>query len=110
MVYVKEIAVVNRPTTTLTALVILAAVSIVSVQASRAGEGIVAAGAEIATLADGFKFTEGPACDAEGNVFFTDQPNDRIMKWSVDGELSTFMKPCGRSNGLYFDGDGRLCN
>jgi gluconolactonase len=107
-VFVKENVVVKRPTTKLTVLVILAAVSAVSVQGSHADEGIVAAGAEIATLADGFKFTEGPACDAEGNVFFTDQPNDRIMKWSVDGQLSTFMKPCGRSNGLYFDGDGKL--
>jgi gluconolactonase len=54
------------------------------------------------------KFTEGPACDAEGNVFFTDQPNDRILKWSADGKLSTFMQPCGRSNGLCFDGKGNL--
>ncbi len=73
-----------------------------------AGEGIVAPAAELQLLADEFEFTEGPACDAAGNVFFTDQPNDRIMKWSVDGRLSTFMKPCGRSNGLYFDGEGKL--
>ena len=52
-------------------------------------------------------FTEGPACDSQGNVFFTDQPNDRIMKWSVDGKLSTFMQPCGRANGLSFDPAGQ---
>jgi gluconolactonase len=69
---------------------------------------IVAPGAELVRLADEFKFTEGPACDARGNVFFTDQPNDRIMKWSVDGKLSTYLQPCGRSNGLYFDADGQL--
>ena len=28
-----------------------------------------------------------------GNVYFTDQPNDRILKWSVDGKLSTFVQP-----------------
>ena len=63
---------------------------------------------EIAKLAGGFEFTEGPASDAEGNVFFTDQPNDRIMKWSVDGELTAFLQPCGRSNGLCFDAEGYL--
>ena len=61
---------------------------------------IIAPGAMLQKLAGGFAFTEGPACDGEGNVFFTDQPNDRILKWSVDGKLSTFMHPCGRANGL----------
>ncbi|WP_146529015.1 SMP-30/gluconolactonase/LRE family protein [Novipirellula artificiosorum] len=73
-----------------------------------ASSGLIAPGATPVRLADGFKFTEGPACDAEGNVFFTDQPNDRILKWSIDGELTTFMQPCGRSNGLCFDGKGNL--
>ena len=68
--------------------------------------GPVAAGAKVEKLAGGFKFTEGPAPDAEGNVYFTDQPNDRILKWSTDGKLTTFMEPCGRSNGLCFDKDG----
>ncbi len=69
---------------------------------------VTAPGAVVELLSDDFKFTEGPACDAQGNVFFTDQPNDRIMKWSTDGRLSTFMHPCGRSNGLYFDRAGNL--
>jgi gluconolactonase len=80
-----------------------------TVQRSDAAEGdIIAPGAEVEMLADGFKFTEGPACDAEGNVLFTDQPNDAIHEWSVDGKLSTFMQPCGRSNGLCFDTEGDL--
>jgi len=69
---------------------------------------VTAAGAKLEKLADGFAFTEGPAADAEGNVFFTDQPNDRILKWSVDGKLTNWMQPCGRSNGLCFDGKGNL--
>lgn len=73
-----------------------------------AADGILAPGARVELLANGFEFTEGPAADREGNVFFTDQPNDRIMKWSVEGRLSTFLQPCGRSNGLYFDRDGHL--
>jgi gluconolactonase len=68
----------------------------------------VAPGAKLVKLAGGFKFTEGPAPDAQGNVYFTDQPNDRIHIWSTDGKLSTFMEPCGRSNGLCFDKDGQL--
>lgn len=75
---------------------------------SGAESGIILPGAEVQKLADGFKFTEGPAADKSGNVFFTDQPNDRILKWSVAGKLSTFMQPCGRSNGLCFDGKGNL--
>ena len=63
---------------------------------------IIAAGATLQKLVGDFAFTEGPACDSKGNVFFTDQPNDRILKWSVDGKLSTFMQPCGRANGLCF--------
>src|ERR1700704_6315569 len=68
----------------------------------------VATDAKLVKLAGGFKFTEGPAPDPDGNVYFTDQPNDRIHIWSTDGKLSTFMEPCGRSNGLCFDKDGRL--
>ncbi len=71
-------------------------------------DDIVAPGAELQKLADGFSFTEGPAADADGNVFFTDQPNDRIMKWSTTGELTTFLEPSGRSNGMYFDAEGNL--
>jgi gluconolactonase len=41
-------------------------------------------------------------------VFFTDQPNDRILKWGIDGKLSTFLQPCGRSNGLFSDLKGNL--
>jgi len=69
---------------------------------------IIAPDAKVEKLAGGFEFTEGPAADAKGNVYFTDQPNDRILKWSADGKLSTFMQPCGRSNGLCFDAEGNL--
>ena len=79
-----------------------------STQSSAQDASPIADGAKLEKLAGGFKFTEGPAPDAEGNVYFTDQPNDRILKWSTDGKLTTFMEPCGRSNGLCFDKDGNL--
>jgi len=69
---------------------------------------LIEPGTELKKLADGFSFTEGPSADSNGNVYFTDQPNDRIMLWSVSGELSTFLQPCGRSNGLAFDKEGNL--
>jgi gluconolactonase len=69
---------------------------------------VTAPGAELELLTDTCKFTEGPAADAEGNVYFTDQPNDRILVWTVADQLETFMQPCGRSNGMFFDRDGNL--
>ncbi len=77
-------------------------------QVLAADTNIIAPGATLQKLAGDFQFTEGPASDREGNVFFTDQPNDRIMKWSIEGKLSTFMQPCGRANGLCFDHEGNL--
>lgn len=68
----------------------------------------VALDARLVKLADGFAFTEGPAADHQGNIYFTDQPNDRILKWSAGGELSVFMEGAGRANGLYFGRDGYL--
>ena len=70
--------------------------------------GVTAPGARAEKLSGEFLFTEGATCDAGGNVYFTDQPNDRIMKWSVDGKLSVFMKPSNRSNGMMFDAKGNL--
>lgn len=70
---------------------------------------IIAEGAVVKLLGDGFSFTEGPAPDAGGNVYFTDQPNNKIVKWSYStGELSVFMDDAGRSNGMFFDHDGNL--
>ena len=71
-------------------------------------DNLIQPGAKLEKLADGFLFTEGPASDQKGNVYFTDQPNDRIMLWSVSGNLSTFMQPCGHSNGMSFDKEGNL--
>ena len=76
---------------------------------SFAAESIIAPGAKLEKLGDGYAFTEGPAVDKDGNVFFTDQPNDRIVKWSAaDGTFSDWLKPCGRANGTYFDKAGNL--
>ncbi|NND05228.1 MAG: SMP-30/gluconolactonase/LRE family protein [Saprospiraceae bacterium] len=70
---------------------------------------LVAPAATIQCLDTSYSFTEGPAVDPYGNVYFTDQPNNRILKWTAStGEISTFMENAGRSNGLYFDHRGIL--
>jgi gluconolactonase len=76
--------------------------------AQDAAAAVTADGAELKLLSAEYKFTEGPAVDANGNVYFTDQPNDRIVRWSIDGTLETWLQPCGRSNGLYFDHKANL--
>ncbi|HEY3389659.1 MAG TPA: SMP-30/gluconolactonase/LRE family protein [Prolixibacteraceae bacterium] len=76
--------------------------------AKEKGKSLIAKGAKPEKLADGFKFTEGPAVDSKGNVFFTDQPNNQILKWSTDNKLSLFKENYGRANGLYFDKKGNL--
>ena len=61
------------------------------------------AGTQPKLISHQFSFTEGPAVDTEGNIFFTDQPNDQIWKYDLAGKLSLFAEHTGRSNGLYFD-------
>jgi len=77
-------------------------------RATENGASVIARGSGLQKLASGFDFTEGPTCDANGDVFFTDQPNDRILKWSAEGGLSTFLAPAGRANGMCFDAAGHL--
>ncbi|HEA20628.1 MAG TPA: SMP-30/gluconolactonase/LRE family protein [Pricia antarctica] len=72
-------------------------------------QSIIADGSELTLVADEYEFTEGPAMDSNGDVYFTDQPNDRIVKWTAaDNSVADYMKPAGRSNGLYVDNDGNL--
>ena len=69
---------------------------------------IIAPGATLQLVSSQFSFTEGPAANKKGDVYFTDQPNDKIWKYGTDGKLSVFLEKSGRSNGLYFDKNGNL--
>jgi gluconolactonase len=69
---------------------------------------LFASGTKPILISKQFSFTEGPAVDKKGNVYFTDQPNDKIWKYSEDGKLTVFMEKTGRSNGMYFDSKGNL--
>ncbi|HEY6902075.1 MAG TPA: SMP-30/gluconolactonase/LRE family protein [Puia sp.] len=68
--------------------------------------GIV--GGPLKAISRQFLFTEGAAVDRKGNVFFTDQPNNKIWEYTLDGQLVLFMDSAGRANGMYFDPKGRL--
>jgi gluconolactonase len=74
---------------------------------------------KLATSADNipFQFTEGATTDKDGNVYFIDQPNDRILKFTFDpdatpdnptGKCTVFLHPSGYANGMSFDKDGNL--
>jgi gluconolactonase len=57
----------------------------------------------------GLTFTEGPAADADGNIYFVDIPAERILKWTwADGKITVYKEKSGQANGLIFDAKGRL--
>jgi gluconolactonase len=70
---------------------------------------IIAKKAELVKVGDGYSFTEGPAVHRNGDVYFTDQPNDQIVRWSAtSNEMNVFKQPSSRSNGMFFDRMGYL--
>ncbi|MDU0370730.1 SMP-30/gluconolactonase/LRE family protein [Hymenobacter endophyticus] len=89
-------------------ILLLGALGAVSANAQSSSNSVVAAGATPRLVSRQFSFTEGPAVDRAGNVFFTDQPNNRIWKYDTRGQLSIFLEPAGRANGTYFDQKGNL--
>lgn len=72
-------------------------------------KGIIAKDAELTLVQEGFSFTEGPAVNRFGDVYFTDQPNNRIHIWNaISNKISVFKEDASRSNGMYFMLDGNL--
>ena len=71
-------------------------------------DNLIANNATVQKVGDGFIFTEGPAVAPDGRVYFTDQPNDRIHIWDEKSGVSLYLEGTGRSNGMYFDADGKL--
>lgn len=53
-------------------------------------------------------FTEGPAVDADGTVYFTDLYSSRILKYTPEKGLEVFRKESNRANGMVFDSQWRL--
>ena len=53
-------------------------------------------------------FTEGPAVDRDGNVYFTELVFQRIMKLTPKGVLTVFRERSNNANGMLIDPEGRL--
>ncbi|MEK0441697.1 MAG: hypothetical protein RL403_675, partial [Bacteroidota bacterium] len=71
--------------------------------------GIVVKGAQLEKVKDGFSFTEGPAVNRFGDIYFTDQPNDKIYLWNANSnQISLVKEGTGRSNGLFVQLDGKV--
>lgn len=76
---------------------------------SKAGlAGILVEGEDWELVSDGHAFCEGPAVNAQGEVFFTDIPNSRIHKIDLEGNVTVFAEDTHQSNGLMFDAQGFL--
>lgn len=83
-------------------------VATVSSQENNQYPKLVEKGATVTKAGGGYLFTEGPSVAPDGRVYFTDQPNDKIDVWNENGNITTFMQPCDRSNGTYFNKKGEL--
>lgn len=59
-------------------------------------------------VGEGYRFTEGPAVNAKGEVFFNDVPNSKTYKIGLDGQVSLFLADSKRGDGQAFGPDGRL--
>ena len=71
-------------------------------------EQIVADGAEVKKIGDGFRFTEGPVWDRDSKLYFSDIPNKMIHVWSADSGMKEFKSLEGSSNGLRCDKAGNV--
>ncbi len=59
-------------------------------------------------IGEGYKFTEGPATNAAGEVFYNDVPNSKTYRVGLDGKVSVFLEDSKRGDGQRFGPDGRL--
>lgn len=92
--------------TILLLFILLCLFSCQSKQVKEATEAFILS--DVEKLATGFSWAEGPAADAQGNVYFTDVPNSRIFIWTIENKLDTMRIDSGGANGLFFDKDGNL--
>jgi gluconolactonase len=89
------------------ALFALVAGAVATAQDNKPIAGVGPAG-EIKKLHSEFKFTEGPAPDADGNVYFSDIPNEKVHKIDASGKLSVFREKSNNANGLMVNAKGEV--
>ncbi|MFI4859701.1 MAG: SMP-30/gluconolactonase/LRE family protein [Phycisphaerales bacterium JB063] len=89
-----------RPLATILSFALLA------VSASPVAAQLIPADAEPEKVADGYRFTEGPAAGPDGCIYFTDIPAELILKYDPEtGETETVVEESGQANGLMFRGN-----
>jgi len=71
-------------------------------------DDVIEPGTQAEKISGDFKFTEGATVNSAGEIFFTDQPNNAIHRWTREKGVRLFMQPAGRSNGMCFTSDGSL--
>lgn len=93
-------------------LCLLAVTVLASTSSEQSEPGLLPADARLEQVATGYDFTEGPAADADGNVFFSDCPRNRIGVLPPDGPARVWKTGTRGANGMLFDREGRLltCN
>ena len=79
-----------------------------NVRGSKRRTSLLIPGEDWELVSDGHKFTEGPAVNSNGEVFFTDIPNSKIHKIDLNGHVSVFTSDSRRAAGLMFGPDGQL--
>ena len=76
---------------------------------SAMAQSLIAPGAAVTKLADGFGFTEGPTANSKGDVFFVDDPRCKIHRWCItEKKVFTFIEESAHANGMYFDKNDNL--
>ncbi len=72
-------------------------------------DDIIAPDAEPEVLGTGYGFSEGPAADRHGNVYFSDGKNDSIHYYEAGQPVRLFVDDSTDANGMMFNGKGELC-
>jgi gluconolactonase len=70
--------------------------------------GVVAAGAKVHVIKDGFNGSEGTITLPDGSVIFSETTANRTIRIDKDDKVSTFLENTNGSNGMAFDSEGRL--
>lgn len=88
---------------------VAASLALFAATALPASAQLIPDGAEPEKVADGYRFTEGPAAGPDGCIYFTDIPAELILKYDPEtGETDTVVEDSGQANGLMFNAVGTL--
>lgn len=99
---------ISRSLRRLAGLWLLALLAAPAASQDMALKDILVDGQDWELVADGFTFTEGPAPDLEGNLYFTDVFKNKIHRINAQGKAEVFVDQSHGANGLMFGPDGKL--